>query len=329
MNAPASHEPDWIAQYHALTTGVAVVESAQRTQIELSGTDRATFLHNLCTNNVRQLEVGAGCEAFLTTVQGKTLAHVFIFVCPESLVIDTVGGQGETILEHLDHYLISEKVTLADRSREWTELLLAGPGSEPLLAKLGDVRIPPALLSHAAFDVALTRAWLRRVDMTSPGGFLLSARREDGAAIAAALVDAGATRCGEAAFEAARIERGFPLFGKDLSDKNLPQEVARDQAAISFVKGCYLGQETVARIDALGHVNRLLVGLRFAGSDVPQPGTELRAGEQVVGQVTSASYSPRLQAPLALAYVRRGSNEPGARLNSASGEAEVIAFPVD
>ena len=173
MNAPASHEPDWMAQYHALTTGVAVVEFAERTQIELSGTDRATFLHNLCTNNVRQLEVGAGCEAFLTTVQGKTLAHVFIFACPKSLVIDAVGGQGETILTHLDHYLISEKVTLDDRSREWTELLLAGPGSEPLLAKLGDVRIPPALLSHAAFDVAGTKAWLRRVEMTSPGGFLI------------------------------------------------------------------------------------------------------------------------------------------------------------
>ena len=111
MNAPASREPDWIAQYHALSTGVALVEFAQRTQIEVSGADRATFLHNLCTNNVRQLEVGAGCEAFLTTVQGKTLAHVFIFEGPESLVIDTVGGQGETILEHLDHYLISEKVT--------------------------------------------------------------------------------------------------------------------------------------------------------------------------------------------------------------------------
>jgi tRNA-modifying protein YgfZ len=328
MNPPASHNPDWIDQYRALTTGVALVEFDERTQIELSGADRATFLHNLCTNDVRQLEVGAGCEAFLTTVQGKTLAHVFIFACPQSLVIDTVGGQGETILKHLDHYLVSEKVTLADRSREWTEMLLAGEGAGPLLARLGDVRIPAAPLSHAVFDVAGTRAWLRRVDMTSPGGFLVSARREDGAAIAAVLIGAGAARSGNAAFEAARIERGFPLFGKDLSDKNLPQEVGRDQQAISFVKGCYLGQETVARIDALGHVNRLLAGLRFAGAGVPEPGTELRAGDQVVGQVTSASYSPRLQAPLALGYVRRGSNEPGTRLNSAFGEVEVIAMPV-
>jgi folate-binding protein YgfZ len=329
VNPPASHPPDWIDEYQALTTGVALVEFAERTQIELSGADRATFLHNLCTNDVRQLQAGAGCEAFLTTVQGKTLAHLFIFACPESLLIDTVGGQGETILKHLDHYLISEKVTLADRSQEWTELLLAGEGSEPLLARLGDAPWPHALLSHAAFDVAGRKTWLRRVEVTSPGGWLVSARREDGAEIVGALVDAGATRSGHAAFEAARIERGFPLFGQDISDKNLPQEVGRDQVAVSFVKGCYLGQETVARIDALGHVNRMLTRVRFAGSDVPEPGTELRAGEQAVGQVTSGAYSPRLQAPLAMAYVRRGSHKPGTRLDSAMGDAEVIGLPVE
>ncbi|MEX0677297.1 MAG: glycine cleavage T C-terminal barrel domain-containing protein [Pirellulales bacterium] len=324
MNDPPTHHPDWIAQYDALVSSAGLVELAERTQIELTGADRATFLHNLCTNDVRQLEVGAGCEAFLTSVQGKTLAHVFIFACPDSLVIDTVGGWSDTILKHLDHYLVSEQVTLADRSREWTDLVLAGPGAEPLWARLGDARLPPRLLSHAAVAVAGKRAFLRRIDMTSPGGFLISAAREDGPAIAAALVAAGAVQCGDAAFEAARIERGFPFFGRDISDKNLPQEVGRDQSAISFVKGCYLGQETVARIDALGHVNKRLSGLWFKGAAVPEPGTELLSGERVVGQVTSASYSPRLQAPLALGYVRTGSHAPGTRLTSALGDAEVV-----
>lgn len=329
MNAPTSHNPDWIAPYEALVGSVGSVELAERTQIELSGADRATFLHNLCTNDVRQLTVGAGCEAFLTTVQGKTLAHVLIFACPESLVIDTVPGQNETILTHLDHYLVSERVTLVDRSRQWSELVLAGPGAEPLLTRLCDGQIPQGLLSHAAVHLAGKRAFLRRVEMTSLGDFLISSPREDAAAVGAALVDAGAVKCGDAAFEAARIERGFPLFGKDISDKNLPQEVGRDASAISFVKGCYLGQETVARIDALGHVNRLLSGLRFAGPAVPEPGTELRAGDRTVGQVTSVSYSPRLKAPLALGYVHTGSHAPGTRLTSQCGEAEVIALPVD
>lgn len=319
---------DWIAEYEALTRRVGLVELADRTQIELLGADRASFLHNLCTNDVRRLEVGAGREAFLTTVQGKTLAHVFIFACPESYVIDTVAGQAETILQHLDHYLISEKVTLADRSKEWTEMLLAGAGCEELLANLGAAQIPQAPLAHAAFDVTGARVWLRRVAMTSPGGFLVSARREDGAAVATALEEAGAERAGDAAFEAARIENGFPVFGPDISATNLPQEVGRDALAISFVKGCYLGQETIARIDALGHVNKLLVGVRFAGTEVPAAGAELRAGDQPAGQVTSATYSPRLEAPLALAHVRRGHNDVGTQLNSDVGEAEVVSLPV-
>jgi hypothetical protein len=206
--------------------------------------------------------------------------------------------------------------------------LLAGAGAEPLLKQLCDAGLPSTVLSHAAIDLAGKQVWLRRVDMTTSPGCLISARREYVPAIRAALVAAGAVECPAAALEAARIERGFPLFGQDISDKNLPQEVGRDASAISFVKGCYLGQETVARIDALGHVNKLLVGLRFAGEAVPQAGTELRSQNQAVGQVTSASYSPRCESPLALGYVRRGSHAVGTRLASAVGEAEVIELPL-
>ena len=96
MNTAAFGDPDWLREYQALTAGAGLAELGERTQIELSGPDRATFLHNLCTNEVRRLAVGSGCEAFMTTVQGKTLGHVFIFACPTSLVIDTVGGAVST-----------------------------------------------------------------------------------------------------------------------------------------------------------------------------------------------------------------------------------------
>src|SRR5690606_6094431 len=130
------------------------------------------------------------------------------------------------------------------------------------------------------------------------------------------------------AVEVARIEAGMPLYGMDITDDNLPQEVDRNDWAISFNKGCYLGQETVARIDALGHVNRTLVGLRFASESVPEPGGELLAGDKVVGHVTSAAWSPAQRRAVALGYVRQGHNRPSARLVSAVGEAEVIALPM-
>jgi folate-binding protein YgfZ len=133
---------------------------------------------------------------------------------------------------------------------------------------------------------------------------------------------------GPQAFETARIESGMPRYGVDFNEENLPQEVGRDREAISFTKGCYLGQETVARIDALGHVNQRLAGVRFFGSGVPSGGTELAREGRIVGSVTSAAFSPKLDAPLALAMVRREANSPGTRLSSAAGECEVVALPV-
>ena len=326
MNAPATINPNWLAEYTALVDGAGLVELGHRTQIELSGPDRAAFLHNLSTNEIRKLSPGAGCEAFLTTVQGRTLAHVFVFATAETLILDTVPDQAETILNHLDHYLVCEQVVLTDRSSEWSELLLAGPKSEELLATATGRQPPAARLAHASATLDGRSVWLRRADLAWPTGFFIVGRKDDVAAAGSALCEAGATRAGAEAFEAARIERGFPLFGPDISVKNLPQEIARDPLAISFVKGCYLGQETVARIDALGHVNKTLVGVRFAGPEIPAPGLELLANADVAGHVTSATYSPRWHAPLALAYLRRGSNTPGTRLTSAVGEAEVVTL---
>jgi folate-binding protein YgfZ len=129
------------------------------------------------------------------------------------------------------------------------------------------------------------------------------------------------------AFTTARIEAGVPLLSVDFDEHNFPQEVDRNREAISFTKGCYLGQETVARIDALGHVNQKIVGVRFAGTEVPAVGTELFKDGANVGKVSSAAFSPRFQAPLALAMVRREANSAGTRLESAAGIGEVIALP--
>jgi tRNA-modifying protein YgfZ len=118
------------------------------------------------------------------------------------------------------------------------------------------------------------------------------------------------------------------LFGVDFNDSNLPQEVSRDREAISFTKGCYLGQETVARIDALGHVNQQLVGVRFLGTTLPDPGMQLIHDGRAVGNVTTATYSPQLDAPLALAMLRREHVAVNTRLDSSVGACELVALPV-
>jgi len=167
---------------------------------------------------------------------------------------------------------------------------------------------------------------LRRVPFAGACGFFVAcdADRLDGCSTA--LQQAGATPCDAAAVEIARIEAGTPLYSRDITSDNLPQEVDRNGQAISFTKGCYLGQETIARIDALGHVNRTLMGLRFCSDEVPAIGTQIVAGKKTVARVTSACWSLKLDAPLALAYVRRGHNRPGTKIASDYGEAEVIAL---
>jgi folate-binding protein YgfZ len=328
MTLPEPRASDWLNQYVALAGRAGIVDLPERTQIEVVGPDAATWLNNLMTNEIRKLAPGAGCEAFVTTVQGKTLGHVLVFVLAQSVVLDTVPAQAETLLAHLEHYHIREDVTLVDRTRQWSEVLVAGPDAPSLLEKIGAAPPPVHRWSHAPSTLGGKSVWVRQAELVGPVGYLISGPRGDVPAVRQALRDAGAVACGEPAFEAARIEWGFPWFGTDISSQNLPQEVARDTSAISFVKGCYLGQETVARIDALGHVNRTLVGVRFTGSTVPPPGLELAAAGQSAGKVTSAALSPALAAPLALAYVRRGVNTPGARLNSEVGDAEVVALPV-
>jgi folate-binding protein YgfZ len=319
--------PGLVTDFHALRLGVGFA-LMPRTQIEVRGADRASFLHGMCTNDVKSLAVGQGREAFFTDVQGKTIGHAYLFAGEEAIWIDTTAGQADVLMPGLDRYIIREKVELFDRTADRAEFVIAGANAEQLLGELIGATSPSARLQHIAATVTGKAVSLRRVDFTSEDCFFLACDAGDVDAIRAAMESAGAKLVGDAAVDAARIEQGTPLFGRDITPANLPQELARDPLAISFTKGCYLGQETVARIDALGHVNRYLVGVRFEGEEVPSVGASLRAGDKDVGNVTSATYSPRLSAPLALAFVRRGHHEPGTKLQAENVAGEVIALPL-
>ncbi len=315
------------SEYAALTEGMGLVDLSGRTQIELTGDDRATFLHNFTTNDIRGLRPGQGCEAFVLDVRGHVLGHLLVFCTPHSLVLDTVPGQSEKLVAHFNRYIIRERVEVSDRSDDWGELLLAGAEIESLLSELFET-VPGGRGEHCEVRLGGHPLWLRRVDLAGPRSFLLAGYCEAIDAASIALSAEGITPCNEEAFDVVRIEAGDPWYGQDITDKNLPQEVGRDQLAINLSKGCYLGQETVARIDALGHVNRFLVSVRFDGDVVPPVGAALRAGEMQIGELTSAAMSPRLKAPLAMAYVRRGSESVGAKLTSDYGSAEIVKPPL-
>lgn len=319
---------DMAGEEAALHVGAGVSCCLDRAQVALRGADRASFLHNLCTNDIKKLTDGAGCEAFLLNAQGKTLGHVYVFAEEEQLVLDTVAGQGEFLSKHLDRYLIREKVEIVPLS-EQHDLLLAGAGAAAAIEKLGISALPSAHGAHLRAKLGERSVAIRKVDLAGVNSWLISCARDGVEDVWNKLIAAGVQACGSAAAAAARIAAGTPLFGREITDANLPQELNRDNKAISFTKGCYLGQETVARIDALGHVNRLLVGLCGVGEQAPPVGAELflEDGKQI-GAITSAAYSHYFAGPIALGFVRRAQADQGAVVRSSIGMLTVTASPM-
>jgi len=322
------HYGDWIAEYASLKKGAGLVWLGPVTQIEITGADRAALLHRLCTNKIVGLSPGEGCEAFLTDPKGHVLAHVAVFARPESLVLRTVPGEAEKILAHLEFYVIRDDVQLHDRSGEWSELLLAGQSAAERLAGLTTAELPRDLLAHRELELAGRMVSVRRAPDELIPVFWLSMPSDAAVEIWQLLRKAGAAACGRQALEALRIEAGWPIYGQDIGPANLPQEVNRNAQAISFTKGCYLGQETVARIDAHGHVNKVLVGLKFDAAALPAAGDGLSSEGQRVGEVTSSAVAPDFGTAIALGYVRRGFEQPGTRLDGPRGSATVAALPM-
>jgi tRNA-modifying protein YgfZ len=222
-------------------------------------------------------------------------------------------------LPHFQKYGVFDDIVLEDRSGSTFEIHLAGPAAEELMRQLGCALPEPGDLAHMTINMDGSPVLIVRESPTGRPGFsLIGARSCMGKVLA--MLKSGGEALGLAeldpeSFEVLRIEAGTPVFGRDVTERNLPQEVGRDDRAINFVKGCYLGQETVARLDALGHVNQVLRGLRLEPSaQVPAPGTVIEADGKRVGFVTSSAVSPGWNAPIALAMVRTSHARAGTAL---------------
>jgi len=247
-----------------------------RAQLRLTGRDRASFLHNFCTNDIKRLQPGQGCEAFLTNVKGRILGHIQVFATADSLAVDSVAGSAESIRAHLDRYIITEDVAIADETAATSLIYLFGQGAAELIARAASFDAAALLpWEHSSAAIAGQSLVIRRVDFTTAPGFELCAAAESEEAVTAALLQAGAEPVSESDFNAYRIDAGSPDYGIDLTDAHLAQEASRTIRAISFTKGCYLGQEPIARIDALGHVNRELRLVVFAADSPVKTGDVL------------------------------------------------------
>ncbi len=262
------------------------------TVLDLVGADAPAILHNLTTNEVKLLQIGCGCETFITDVRGKTLAHVSAFRTAEGYRMIGAAGQAESIAAHVDRYTIREDAAVVDRSDHLSVFVLAPTA-------------PEALRSET--DWGLYQAFGYDVDWLGEGTIVLLAVHPDGVR---EQIESQTEIGSEQDFHQSRVIANFPWYGVDLSEKNLPQEASRIRQTISFTKGCYLGQETVARLDALGQVQKQLVRWKTAGA-IPIAGSEVRAAEKVVGKLTSVTPIGSDQA-VAIGMARRSHFDSGA-----------------
>jgi tRNA-modifying protein YgfZ len=303
---------DAAREYRAARDGAALFYAPHRGKIQATGPDAAGFLHNLSSNDIRALAPGSGCEAFFLNVKARVLGLALIYrSAAAEFWLDLDPLTDEAVLKHLDRHLISEQVELADRTREQAQFHLAGPQARPLLDRVIADLPPLAALQVVSRPLGpVETGQVRRSDLLGLPGYDLLCDTDRAEAVWRALTDAGATPAGLTTFDVLRIEAGRPRYERDVDESHLAPEVDRP-AAISYQKGCYLGQEPVVRIRDLGQVNRRLRGVRVGGA-VAQ-GAKLYRGAEAVGEVTSAATSPSL-GPIALAYLRRGSDAPGTEL---------------
>src|SRR6516162_7681090 len=334
------------ATYEAARQRAAFIDRSSRGRIIVSGRDRATYLQGLLTNDIVALKSGQGCYAAYLTAQGRMIADLWVYELGDVILLMVAGDVKDALLARLDALIFSEDVQLGDVTETQVQIAIVGPRAASIVGSLlkSGASGLDALDEHGSVrsDWQGRQVIVTRISDLGEPGFDLYVERGDAAKgtdrqILDALRQHDVAALDDRAAEAIRIEAGVPLFHRDMDEDTIPLEAGIEARAISFTKGCYVGQEVIVRVLHRGHgrVARKLVGLRVEGPDVPQPGADVQAADsagapaadKTVGHVTSAAFSPRLNQPIALAYVRREFVDPGARVIVERAPATVTTLP--
>jgi folate-binding protein YgfZ len=329
----AAHYGDTRAEYEAVRggAGAGLFDLSSRGRVEVSGGEAVQFLNGMLTNDVVRLEEGAWMSAAFPNPQGRLIASTRVLRRGDSFLFDTEAATYERVLKYLERYTLAGDFRVRDLTGETALLTVQGARAREITAAaLGDetLNVERGRVSAARFrEGELT---LLRSTHTSEDGIDLFVGASDAAALWDALVEAGAIPAGFDALEVLRVEAGLPRYGVDASEANVVLEVVEESEAVSYTKGCYAGQEIIARIHWRGHVAKKLAGIVFDREAEPPADFAVRTCDEgrEVGRITSTVFSPRLRRQIALAVIRYDSLAPGTELKLFSGEEELCAAHV-
>ena len=323
------HFTDPGEEHRAVRQGIGVVDLSHRGRLRLTGSDRAAYLHRIISNDVEGLSVGEGNYATILTNRGKIIADMNMCVFEDSIGIETNAETTSILYQELDKYLIADDVTIEDVTERTGVVGVHGPKSAELLqdAYGFDVRDLPEY--HSLVDEIDGRCIVCvRANETGEVGYNLCVASESIEWLWDTILTKGrafgAEPVGLTALNSLRIEAGIPRYGAELDDSIFPGE-AELEKAISFEKGCYIGQEIVARMKYRGHPNRLLRGFEIASDIPPQSDDRLFDGDKEVGWLTSAVVSPTLGRTIGLGYVRMAFTDEGSQVEVETADSRVNA----
>jgi tRNA-modifying protein YgfZ len=268
--------------YEALRAGAAWLDLSARGRITARGRDRVRLLHNITSNEVKKMTPGSGCYAFLLNPQGRIQADLCLLSFADHFLIDTEPDLREKVLNLIRRYVISDQVGLEDVTSQTAAIGLEGPLADALQLPVGCTKAPFSLTGQPGYRIYCAAGEMRKIVGQLEAAGARPATPEDARVV--------------------RIENGKPRYGEDIRETSLPHET-QQMHAVSFTKGCYLGQEIVERIRTQGHVNKKLVRLEIDGSEPAVPGARMMVDGQEA-EITSSVYSPHFGRVIALAYVK-------------------------
>lgn len=333
------HYGDTLAEHSALRETAGVLDLSFRSRICLTGADRVRFLHGQVTNDVNKLRVGQGCYAALVTAKGRMESDLNIYCLQDEILLDFEPGLAEKVSQRLEKFIVADDVQMVEVAPHYGLLSVQGPKAETAVRALEifseipgkpfqSLKISDAMLGEI-YLVNQPRIGLAGLDLFVPLNSLGAVADK----LIAAAKSIGGRAAGWDALEIARIEAGIPRFGLDMDETNIPLECGIEARAVSYSKGCYIGQEVINRIHTIGHVNKELRGLRLPGDlkSFPARGDKLFYQDKEVGYITSAVKSPTLSAIIALGVVRREHNQIGTELvlrgNAVEAKGRIVDLP--
>ena len=299
-------------------------------EVVVDGLDASQFISNFITADIKGLKVNEGCDTFFCDARGWILDIAFVLRNPDKIRVFVARGRGKNIAGHLGRYHIQEKLTIHQTQEKFHSVLMSG-SAEKWLEKYFEISIPinlyqqfPEKADSNLFSTRTTRATLMAVDWVSSRDFLLMVSEERKSVLEDSLKANALHNVADEITTYARLQRGWPL-ASDIPEKTLPQEVGLNERAISFTKGCYLGQETVARLDALGHVNRRLVVLEVEQGELVVVGDNVASRGDFVSHVTSVGHFRKHDSALVMAIVPLKSLHSEENLTVAGRRTTVVS----